>query len=75
MKRIYRVEYEEKWTGCKDWIDGHIDVMANGDMDKAVAKARRHSIGQTYKDEEKGKLQRCIAFRATGIKVLAEADI
>ena len=75
MKRIYRVEFEEKWTGMSDWVGGHIDVWANGDMDKAIAKARKNSIGKKYKAEDNAKVNRCVGFRATGVKVLAEAEI
>lgn len=75
MKRIYRVEFEEKWTGCKDWMPDAKNVLANGDATQAIAKVRKNSLGASYVAEDTGTLQKCVGFRFTAVKVIAEAEI
>ena len=73
MKRIYEVEFEERWIGCH-WVADSVNVCANGDMYKAIEKARKHRLSQHFKGEN-NKVERCVGFRALGVKVLAEAEI
>jgi hypothetical protein len=74
MKRIYRVEFEEKWTGCSEWLSDHVNVLANGNAQDAIEKVKRHRLGQITKDGP-NKSIKCVGFRFTGVKVEAEADI
>lgn len=81
-KRIYQVEAETKWTNCSSWLDESINVLSNGNALKAVQKAKRHFVGQTYIDvpdsgRNKGKQLRvrCTSFRLKSVDVVAEADI
>jgi hypothetical protein len=74
MKAIYRVEYDEKWNTCKDWIYSRIDVLAN-DLDSAINKARKNSLKQTYVDDENKTINKCVGFRPREVKLLALADI
>jgi hypothetical protein len=73
MKRIFRVEFDEKWTGGKAWIPGHVNVLAD-DLDEAINKARKHALGQSYVGDS-NKLQKCTNFRPTEVKLVAEAEI
>lgn len=72
MNRIYEIKYEEKWTGCQDWLPDTDKVLANGDAQKAVDKLRRDRLSAQHKTD-KGKLCKCIGFRLTSVQVLAEA--
>jgi hypothetical protein len=72
VKRIYKVNYEERWTGCREWMADSTNVLANGDAQQAIDRVKKQSLSNTYKDE-KGKLQKCIGFRLREIEVLAEA--
>lgn len=74
MKRIFRVEFDEKWIGCGEWIPGHINVLAD-DLSAAINKTRKHALGQSYVDPESNKLQKCANFRPTEVKLVAEAEI
>ncbi len=73
MKRIYEVDFEERWKGCK-WIENSLKVAANGDLRNAISKARKHVLSQSFRTDD-GKLEKCVAFRAIGVKVVAQADI
>jgi len=74
-KRIYRVDYEEKWTGCGDWISDHLNVAGNSNAFSAVERVEKRALRQSYQAEDTGKTQNCVGFRLTGIKIVAEADI
>ena len=74
MKRIYEVDFDEKWLGCA-WMQDSIKVLANGDLQHAIAKAKKHVLAQQYTAQDNGKQQRCVGFRARAVRVLAEADI
>jgi hypothetical protein len=73
MKRIYEVEFEEKWRGCA-WVENSLKVAGNGDMQHAIAKAKKNRLAQHFTDEN-DKEQKCIGFRPLGVKVIATADI
>ena len=74
MKRIYEVEYEEKWPGC-EWVSSSIKVAGNGNALDAVAKTRKYVLGLTYENEENNRIERCKGFRLLGISLVAQADI
>ena len=74
MNRIYQIKYEEKWSGCREWLPDSTNVLANGDAQKAVDKVKRQSLTKSYKAEDAGKVQKCVAFRLREVSMLAEAS-
>jgi hypothetical protein len=74
MKKIFRVEFDEKWTGCKDWVSDYVNVLAS-DLNTAINKARKNSLGKSHVAEDSNKLEKCIGFRPTEVKLVAEAQI
>ena len=72
MKNVYEVTFEERWAGC-DWVKNDLNVLANGDMQHAIAKAKKFVLAQKF--EAEGKLQRCVAFRAVGVKRVLKIDV
>ncbi len=74
MKRIYEVEFEQKWNTGTEWFADRIKVLANGNAMSAVEKAKKNSLRTQYTDDD-GKVSKVIDFRFTAVRVLAEADI
>jgi hypothetical protein len=75
MKRIYEVTFEERWTGSNDWFTDTLNVVSNGDALKAVLKAKKYQLRQSFVDDETGKTVKCVGFRFLGVKVVAAADL
>lgn len=73
MKRIYRVDYEEKWPGG-EWVNADMNVFANGNGLDAIKKAKKRAMSKSYEDDN-GKIHKCIGFRFTGVRVIAEAEV
>lgn len=73
--KVYKIEYEEKWTGGVDWLADSTAVLANEDAQKAIDKVKRQSLTKTYKCDDTGKVMKCVAFRLCEVSILAEADI
>lgn len=74
MKRIYKVSYEQKFTGIGEWMPDHKNVLANGDATNAIRIAKRSALKEGF-DDEKGVWRRCTKFRFTEIEVVAEAEL
>ncbi len=70
----YRVTFSEKYTGIGEWIDGDaLVVVANGDGQKAINKARKLALRQQFQDGD-GSMRRCKAVRVIGLEQLSEID-
>lgn len=78
-KRIYEVKYEEQTDGSWDGGCETVNVLANGDAQKAVEKARKKTVGRTFtwtdpEDETKEHTSKITDFRLIGVRELARAD-
>ena len=73
--KLWEVTFDAKYTQCKDWMDEEVTVLAPTG-EKAVEKARRHTIGRTFKDErDSGSvLCRCSSVRLTGLRLVRKVD-
>lgn len=81
-RTIYRIDGELRYDGSREWIAESVNVLSNGDASRAVAKARRHFLKQSWEDiPETGKnqgkviIRRANSFRFTAVKELASAEI
>ena len=74
MNHLWEVEFETKYTGIGEWIgDEKINVVANGDGLKAIAKARKIAMRKEFTDGD-GSLRRATNARVVGLKQVSEID-
>ena len=70
----YRVKFSEKYTGIREWMDGDpLVVVANGDGQKAINKARKLALSREFEDGD-GSMRRCTSVRVIGLEQLSEID-
>jgi hypothetical protein len=73
MTKLWRVDFDSKYTHIKEWLDDYITVTAP-DGDAAIRKARRILIGKTFDDGERAIVCKCITLKVSGLKLLGTAD-
>lgn len=82
MKNLYEIGYETKnvINGKNSrWSRGDekLHVLANGNMEKAIRKAKRHLLAHRYTFYEDGVrlVEKCVAVRITSASVIASVDV
>jgi hypothetical protein len=74
MMHTYRVTFSEKYTGIREWMNGDpLVVVANGDGQKAINKARKLALAREWQDGN-GAMRRCTSVRVIGLEQLTEID-
>lgn len=73
---IYRVEWQEKWTNCDDWMRNDANVAAS-DAESAIRKAKDYALEQSYKQDAQdgGKTCKVTGFRLKGVQLVASTTL
>jgi hypothetical protein len=64
VKHLWKVMFDAKYTGLGDMIEETVHVVANGDGEIAVRKARRLLVGK----------RRCRYVKLVGLEQVREID-
>ena len=74
MQYVYKVEYEVKYSGIREWMPDHANVLANGSARSAVAKVERYARSMSFEDD-KGVNRKVVDFRFTGVEQIASVEV
>ena len=78
MASIYRVDYEERYKGLREWMGDHEEVISNNGAESAVKKVKRLSLRKSFEDVTKrGRVvdRKCVGFRLVAVERLAHTTL
>lgn len=78
MKNVWKVDFEAKYTGLGAYQPESVKVLANGDGEEAIRKAKSRVVGSTFEDGPIGGKfvkRKCRWVRLVGLKLLESIDV
>ena len=73
LKNLYQVELLVKYSHTHDWLPEIVNVVANGDAEKAVRKAKKYALG--FEFAHAGKNCEAKQARLVTVKQLHQVDV
>lgn len=73
MKHLYKVELEVKYTSVSDWMAEKVMVVANGDAEHAIRKAKKHVL--QFHFDNAGNDARAIKSRLVTVEQICAVDV
>jgi hypothetical protein len=73
-KSAFQVKWLEQWNSRGEWADESAVVLAV-DAEAAIKRAKGHAIGNTWTDEQSGKVYKTTGFRLVSVEHVVTIDI